>query len=859
MNGAGDTLPILILGTPRLQGRANLGGGPRKARLPERHRQIERIAPRLEILQRAFAARNAELRPGIVGAEPEQVIVLETVGTVEAFINAVKRIEGMEFLGEFDEDDIPPDEDFHIESDPEKSLSGTMYLVLTNQQAMDELMRLWTHFRDRPDEPWERGLTKFRDLFSLLRDIRPWGPADRLTGTGVLDDWRARVGEGTEEVPVEVELWYRSDPDHRVIAQAEVAAEVEAAGGQVVTSAVIGEIRYHAVLARLPIGAAEVLLDRVDGIQLVRAGPVMFLRPVGQGVINYVDDAGLPNVGVEPGTFDDVDPVVALLDGVPLQQHEALAGRLRLDDPDDLGARAPAGQRKHGTAIASLILHGDLTAPGEPLDTPIYVRPVLAPGPDWVGSSPETIPEDQLPVDLTHRAVRRMFEGEGPQAPAAPTVRIVNLSVGDRTPFSQLMSPWARLLDWLAWRYRVLIIVSAGNHWGPLDLALNEGEFRNATDAEIQTATLEGLRDHMMSRRLLPPSEAVNVLTIGASYEDASLVERDGPERELIASNAMAAPYSAIGMGFRRAIKPDILVPGGRVLYRTVPTENGVTVWPIEAAMRPPGQRVASPYGPPGGLHGTAYTAGTSNAAAIASRRAAILHQLLIQLRQQDEAGFLAHDGIMTCAIKALLVHGATMGEALEILANVFAGQVSSQKMREFVSRFVGYGVAGPGIVGSTASRATMLGGGLLNADEAHVYEVPLPPGLSGKTGERRLTMTLAWLTPANAQDRRYRRAKLWLSPQTGYLSVDRTEADWLAARRGTIQHEVFVGDRADAYDDGDALSVAVNCAEHAGRLEDEVPYALAISLEVAPELQVEVFAEISDRIRPPVTVRAAP
>lgn len=859
MNGGGDNLPILILGAPRVTERGKLTGGPGGARKPQRGRQIERLAPRLEILQRNFAARRAELRPGIVGAEPEQVIVLETVGTVADFINAVRRIEGMEFLGEFDEDDIPPDEDFYIETDPEKALSGTVYLVLTNQQALDELMRLWTRFQERPDEPWDYGLTRFRDLFDLLRDIRPWGPHDRLRGTGVLDDWQARVAEGLEDVPVEIELWFRADPEQRVIAQAQVAAEIRAAGGQLLTSAVVPEIRYHAVLARLPINAVETLLGDIEGVQLVRADPVMFLRPVGQGVVTITGDEGLPIVEVEAAELDEVEPIVALLDGVPLEQHQALAGRLRVDDPDDYAASAPAARRNHGTAMASLILHGDLNAPEEPLSSPLYVRPLLLPGPDWVGNSPETIPEDQLPIDLTLRAIRRMYEGDGNEPPAGPTVRIVNLSIGDKTPFSQMMSPWARLLDWVAWRYRVLVIVSAGNHWGELELEMDQQAFRDATREELQESALEALGKHLVTRRLLPPSEAANVLTVGAANSDAAVTDQQGPARELIMSDVLAAPYSALGMGYRRAIKPDILAPGGRLLYAASPNENGVTVSPVRAPVSPPGQRVASPLGPPGTRSGTAYTAGTSNAAAITSRRAAHLHQLLSELRRQVDADFLAHDGVLVCAIKALVVHGASMGEALQVISDVFSQTVPPQKLREFVTRFVGYGAAGPLVDGSTASRATMLGGGLVGSEEAHVYEIPLPPGLSGKTGDRRLTMSLAWLTPLNPRDRRYRRAKLWLSPPGEHLTIDRTEADWQAARRGTIQHEVFAGNRADAYNDGDMISIAVNCAEHGGRLEDEVPYAVVISLEAAPELEVEVFAEISDRIRPPIAVRPTP
>ena len=149
-------------------------------------------------------------------------------------------------------------------------------------------------------------------------------------------------------------------------------------------------------------------------------------------------------------------PVVALFDGLPLQTHRRLQGRLVVDDPDGFESDSPAVARRHGTAMASLILHGDLAAGEAPLPRLLYVRPILRPNPhDWRNHT-ETAPEGTLVVDLVHRAVRRLFEGDGGEAPVAPHVSIINLSIGIRDrPFDQALSPLARLLDWLAWRYKV--------------------------------------------------------------------------------------------------------------------------------------------------------------------------------------------------------------------------------------------------------------------------------------------------------------------------------------------------------------------------------------------------------------------
>jgi hypothetical protein len=108
---------------------------------------------------------------------------------------------------------------------------------------------------------------------------------------------------------------------------------------------------------------------------------------------------------------------------------------------------------------------GELDGPKLPLGRPIYVRPIMRPDPTAFRTPrTETTPSDTLLIDLVHCAVRRIFEGEGSAPAAAPTVRIINLSVGaEQRSFDQALSPWARLLDWLSYRYRVLFVVSAGN------------------------------------------------------------------------------------------------------------------------------------------------------------------------------------------------------------------------------------------------------------------------------------------------------------------------------------------------------------------------------------------------------------
>ena len=70
------------------------------------------------------------------------------------------------------------------------------------------------------------------------------------------------------------------------------------------------------------------------------------------------------------------------LDGVPMANHVTLADRLIIDDPDDHTSRYELAQRNHGSGMASLIAHGDLSTPGGALPQLIYIRPIFEPQPD---------------------------------------------------------------------------------------------------------------------------------------------------------------------------------------------------------------------------------------------------------------------------------------------------------------------------------------------------------------------------------------------------------------------------------------------------------------------------------------------
>lgn len=854
--------PLLIFPTPTISGRQKKKTPPPSFHHPTSDRQRERLVPKFENIGRAFDARRAELLTQPTGAIPEQVLVLETVGTIDDFMTAVRSIPGMEWLGEWDEEDIPPDEDFYSDEEHrEKLLSGRLYLVMTNQSAISELLSMWDRYKADPAAALPHRRAKWKKMFQLLREVRPWGPEDRLLDTGILHDWKIRVAKGFEAVRFETELWYKENEATRNQSAEVIRRLLNDKGGILIKQTIIQEIRYHGILAELPASAIREIIDNPN-TQLVRCDQVMFFRPSGQAAVGIPQDEPLPGTGMPEAPGPSDSPLIALLDGLPLENHELLAGRLIIDDPDNWGREYPPHERFHGTAMASLIIHDELDSGQAPLNTPVYVRPILKPDSrDWRDTRVESVPEDELPVDLVHRAVKRMMEGERGEPPVAPTVKIVNLSVCDPSrPLVTYLSPWARLLDWLSWRYNLLFVVSVGNQVEDIELSTERQELRNLGVQELEAEVIRSIARNYMLRRIFSPSEAINAISIAGSNEDLAPAREISPLISPLSSAAMPSPINSLGLGFRRSIKPDVVYRGGKQLFleKLGNTHEKATL-EMSTSSLSPGQRAASPGIRAGDLSATRYSRGTSNAAALTSRFTAQLYAVLDSLRRANTPETI-DERYIPVLLKALTVHSASWGEAREVLDNLLRPLSQRGKIKENMSRFLGYGHIMPDRVYScTDQRATLIGFGSIGHDEGHRYSVPLPSSLSGQRTWRRLTITLAWLTPINSSHRAYRRAALWFDPPKDELQVDRAESDWHAVKRGTVQHEILEGEKASAFVEDQALEILINCRADAGDLTDAVPYAIVATLEVAEGIEIPIYDEIQTRIRAAVPIRPTP
>ncbi len=848
--------PLLIFPKPAHAEKETRHGGGRPPRVPDAQRQAGRLMPQFQRLQQAMDCQRLALQNNSLGLQPEQALVLETIGPIENFIKAVKKVEGLEWLGEFELDDIAPDHGFEDEKDPQKQLKGQLFLVMTDQRALQELQNLFNRWHRNPEARFPRHFAPWKQAFIHLHAIRPWDAQDRIRETGLFEDWQARVQHGQQAVPFEAELWFRGNADRRQQAEAFLRNLIGTLGGHVVQQCVIPDISYHGMLGQIPADKVSEIVAQRE-VRLLQCEDIMHLRPLGQCAIHVSEDLSGSEVFEEeeqPNT-PQREPVVALFDGLPLTRHRLLDGCLIVDDPDEYERAYQARERVHGTAMASLICHGDLCEDAEPLKTPVYVRPIMQPYRGFDGRFFERIPEGVLPVSLIHRAVRRLFEGEGEEPPVAASVRVINLSVCDLSrPFDRGMSSWARLLDWLSWKYNVLFVVSAGNRGHDIELNVPRANLRNMSPEERENGVIQAIAADTRHRRLLSPAETFNGLTLGATHADASTPVATGNLIDPFVRAGLPSTISAHGPGYLRAIKPDIFLPGGRQLLLEKPGNTHATVvLQTTYSNRAPGQCVATP-GPSGELDRTLYTRGTSNSAALVSRGAAFLLDVLTNLRMQPGVDLPSeYDAVL---LKALLVHGADWADAGSLYESILRNPQNSKTFTDYVGRFIGYGLANIAkVMTCTDQCVTILGVGKLEDGKGHEFKFPLPPSLSAVTDRRRLTITLAWLSPMNCTRQNYRIAHLWFDPNNN-LAPDRTCADWRAVQRGTVQHEVLEGEKAVDFQDGYRIAIKVNCRADAGDILEPIRYALAVTLEVAEGIDIPIYQEVKERLRIPVPTR---
>jgi hypothetical protein len=789
------------------------------------------------------------LRQDPTALAPERLLVFEVTGSIQNLVNAVNRVPGLEFAGE---EDLVGDD---LDRNP------VAYLLVPDVRALNELLSLWE--RSQNGEPLPPGFAPWKNVFDCLRDLRPWGPQDRVSRDDAHFLAEAILGKADRDPQrLEIELVYRATEAAGERAEGNLREEILTRGGAVINRSRLPDIAYHALLVDLPVVAVRNVVER-DPTGLAGVDPVYSIRAQSLPTSLTAEDfASVPAMEYPPPAGE---PIAAIIDAVPQSEHPLLQGRLTVQDPMDLETLA-TGTRLHGTSMASIVIHGDMNVPGPPLARPIHFRPVMF----EPLNGKERFPDDRLVVDVFHEAILRMKAGVGAEPPSAPGVIIVNVSLGDaHRRFAGRPSPWARAVDRLAAVYGLLFVVSAGNVGDPLDLRAfpTTIAFEDALPASRSKGMLGAVAGRMAERRLFAPAEAVNAITVGALHEDA-IAPRPadilGMSADPYPLCSMVNVSSALGPGSGNATKPDLLLPGGRERLTVVPAGEFVRATP-QSGNRFAGLKAAAPpAGVLGGGASTIQVVGTSPAAAIATRTAHRIHDSL----EEAYADFLALPAAVRAVIlKALLVHPARWPDDAEELIVSQVGPTDPRqhaRRRDNIRRFLGFGaIFDPDeAVACAVDRATLWGFGRLGQEGASIVDAPIPACLEGQARPHEIRATLAWVTPIAPGRQAYRTVRLrLLEPEETVLTdlglkAASNQPDTNQVRRGTLTHRRWYGERAAALVQGDVVRLRIQREPDVGiPLDANVLYGLAITIEMPGEEriyeQVRARVAVAPRVRP--------
>lgn len=857
--------PILRL--PRARTAPRLTGAPANVPSPRpggRQAQGARFREQFDRLEQALAGDDANvvLRQDPAGIAPERALVFVTAVPIARFIRAAESI-GLEVFSEVDLDDYELDENL-LDRKPELA-NPTLYATMPSEDVLNRIIRLWRAYQR--NEAAVRGDAPWWNLFDMLAELRPWGPEDRLNDRSREELNNRLPIDDHEEVRLELEIWPTRNAEARRRWQIDTEARVIALGGRIISRSSIIEAGfiYEAFLIGMAAGSVREMLAHpfapsglasLDGLQFVLPQTIAQSLPAQS---DPDDQAQLD--ALDP--FDEQNPLRAiLLDGTPIAAHQLLDGGVIIEDVHGLVPSSLVADRLHATTMASLILRGDIRADGKPVeDSRLLSIPVL------IDVNQNTLsPDDRLFVDVIHVALTRAFLGDEPLAPDA---FVVNFSIGIRgAHFTGLISSLARLMDWWSDEYGVLFIVSAGNVGSDLTIpSVNSIEFEEASLDQRADFVEAAKRTTRHQRTLLAPSEALNVVSVGAAHLDLSPPQGLPPVNEVDidrGDGVMPAVSSAIGLGPFRSMKPDFLHVGGEHNVRMMPSVDGLNLRVVNRSRRT-GLFVASTGQ---GAAAIARSRGTSCANALTTR-AHLNAAAALTNEDGPYAGLELPRRDLALLTRALSVNSSRWPASAQ---NFYDRERAPNprkhlQAKEEVARYFGHGVLNEQLMQvSPDAGATLVGLGTIRKGQALIFDLPLPASMSGEGLGRSMWVTLAWFSPVEPARAKYRLAALEAvasnhnggedEPKDNSWSLDLKSGhlDEKMIKRGTVWSRRLVKNRVHVpyYEDGANIPIRVQCRDASGGgldPNDDIRFAIVVTLEVEIGAEFDIHQEIRDEL----------
>ncbi len=513
---------------------------------------------------------------------------------------------------------------------------------------------------------------------------------------------------------------------------------------------------------------------------------------------------------------DEAALAIGVIDSGLTSAHPLLASSVvaAFGEPERLG---DSDEKGHGTPVSGIAIYGDIRQ--RLSETPFQPRFRIASA--RVVNAQGRFDDEELVPTQMENSIRRLHDEFG--------CRVVNISLADiKRPVSAKPSAWASTLDTLARELDILIVVSAGNASASYLASLGDGIVASYPNFLLNDAN-----------RILEPSSAVNVLTVGsiAHSNGLSAMDADNVGVRSIAQTYQPSPFTRAGPGANNVLKPDLVDFGGTAIFDG-PTQR------LQSGTTRSNAGILS-------MHHEylqqllKYHSGTSFAAPLVAYKAAMLLE--------------SFPNASANLIRALLALSAEHPDpAADCLGTDDA-----------IYNLLGYGL--PDVTRALESqdnRVVMIAEDALAADKFAVYEVPIPDVFQAK-GARQVRVSLSFDPPVKHTRLDYAGLKMGFHLIRGanvnevFDAFRKWEADEGKAfrirdsfkcdlkpgaqrrERGTLQCATFkMTTNSQRY--GDSYFLAVRC--ESGWSSDDQRFGLAVELRAQAE--IPLYQRIQERVR---------
>ena len=566
-----------------------------------------------------------------------------------------------------------------LASDADKTL-----ILFASDSELQEFRRRVAAYQQIP--PIGQTGPSYAQLVSQIESIDEVNPSDGigpvLKAEG-FNDVADFAGVATDAY--DIELW-QPTVDDAPIFTARVTRQVEDLGGEFINE--YRGISATLVRVRCDGNAMRALLELPE-IAIIDRCPIPDLPEL--------EDSAYIGNNVAPGAAPDPEaPVIGIIDSGLTAAHpllqQGVAGVFGV--PPDMGDH---DERGHGTPVSGVAVFGDLR---ERLDTGNFDMPFRL-------ASAKVVDQHgrfhnlELPHQQIDAAIRRLHDEHG--------CKVINMSLCDATRVvSDKAGAWAAVLDGLARELDLVIVVSAGNvNGGVLYEAHGDGIVANYPAYLFNP-----------ENRILEPASAVNVLTVGAIAHSNGMSVEDG---DLVGVRPITnmdepSPFTRVGPGVSKTIKPDLIDYGGTAVLDGPMQRLATGKQRAAAGVISTNQGYLTRY--------FSSHSGTSFSSPLVAYKAAVIRQSF-----PDTSANLT---------RAFLALSAEIPEA--------ATQLLDGVAEDAVLRACGYGVADLNrALNSDDNRVVLFAEDTLETDQFAVYEVPIPEPFQTTKGAREIKVALAF------------------------------------------------------------------------------------------------------------------